>query len=610
MKLLRAVLGRLDPWAALLLGVLLALGVIILLATPGPWHKVVGPAPPGQPAPPAPTNVAVFALGGADGACSAIVWLHVAQAPPALTAVVLAPETQGFVPGAGFTPLRRIVDEVGPGAAATALGEELDVPMDAWIALDRQALRLALAPRSPAGEGRAPLLRYARSQAAWEGRGKASRAWTTQYQSLGATLARLPFARINIVSFSNYVLGWGHVQSDLNLQGATSLATTLEELMPTQVDVRGAPAIVETCRRAEAWRVDRATMEQMAQSLAFGLTPPLTGTSIKRRPRPARVLVVLPGPGYRSDAYVSEVRRRLQRSAGAPVAVQVVRAPRWGDLVARASAAAEAWRPLAVLVAPPLGVGDAQTAQAAADALRRLGERLRASGQPAVMSAPLPAETTATVAPAADATAASAGATPAPATPAPATPAPATPAPATPAADALATDVLAVAIRASGQPVSPLAGLRDAPASAPGAAGAPPPARSLDARLRAAAAANVATLVRACWPGALAPRLASTRLGFSFAARRRTTVGVAASMNSAADAAAPDAALTLLRTWGYQTKSVPATDWTPQSSGQGVYYRAGMRRAALALAGDLGLPAAAVVADEGAPAALTLSLSR
>jgi len=409
-KLLRAVLGRLDPWAALLLGVLLALGVIILLATPGPWHKVVGPAPPGQPAPPAPTNVAVFALGGADGACSAIVWLHVAQAPPALTAVVLAPETQGFVPGAGFTPLRRIVDEVGPGAAATALGEELDVPMDAWIALDRQALRLALAPRSPAGEGRAPLLRYARSQAAWEGRGKASRAWTTQYQSLGATLARLPFARINIVSFSNYVLGWGHVQSDLNLQGATSLATTLEELMPTQVDVRGAPAIVETCRRAEAWRVDRATMEQMAQSLAFGLTPPLTGTSIKRRPRPARVLVVLPGPGYRSDAYVSEVRRRLQRSAGAPVAVQVVRAPRWGDLVARASAAAEAWRPLAVLVAPPLGVGDAQTAQAAADALRRLGERLRASGQPAVMSAPLPAETTATVAPAADATAASAAA--------------------------------------------------------------------------------------------------------------------------------------------------------------------------------------------------------
>ena len=41
-KLLRAVVRRLDPWAALLLGGLLALGVVILLATPGPWQRVVG----------------------------------------------------------------------------------------------------------------------------------------------------------------------------------------------------------------------------------------------------------------------------------------------------------------------------------------------------------------------------------------------------------------------------------------------------------------------------------------------------------------------------------------------------------------------------------------
>jgi len=115
----------------------------------------------------------------------------------------------------------------------------------------------------------------------------------------------------------------------------------------------------------------------------------------------------------------------------------------------------------------------------------------------------------------------------------------------------------------------------------------------------------VATLVRACWPGALAPRLVSTRLGFSFAARRRTTVGVSAPSSRAAASATA-----LLRTWGYQTTSVQATDWTPQRPGRGVYYRAGMRRAALSLAGDLGLRAAAVVADEGAPTALTLSLKR
>ena len=406
MKLLRAVLGRLDPWAALLLGVLLALGVIILLATPGPWHRVVGPAPPGQLAPPAPTDVAVFALGGAGGTCTAVVWLHIDQAPAALTAVVLAPETQGFVPGAGFTPLRRIVDEVGPAAAATALGQALDVPMGAWIALDRQALRLALAPYSSAGEGRAPLLQYKRAQAAWEGRGEARRVWSTQYQALGSTLARLPFQRINVVSFSNYVLGWGHVQSDLNLQGAASLARTFEELMPARVDVRGAAAIVETCRRGEAWRVDRSAMEQLRRSLAFGLTPPAAGTSVRRRPRPARVLVVLPGPGYRSDAYVDEVRRRLRRSAGAPVAVRAVKARSLG-------------RPCGAREPPPSSrgvrwpcswprrpaVGGAERAQAAAAALRRLGETLRAAGQPAVLSAPLPVETTVTVGPATDASA-------------------------------------------------------------------------------------------------------------------------------------------------------------------------------------------------------------
>jgi hypothetical protein len=560
-RLLRAVLGRLDPWAALLLGVLLALGVVILLATPGPWHKVVGPAPPVQLAPPAPTDVAVFALGGADGACTAVVWLHIDKARPALTAVVVAPETQGFVPGAGLTPLRRIVDDVGPGAAATALGGALDVPMDAWIALDRQALRLALAPHSLAAEARGPLLEYIRAQAAWEGRGTARGVWSTQYQALGSTLARLPFERINVVAFTNYVLGWGHVQSDLNLQGAASLATAFRELLPTEVDVRAAAAIVETCRGGEAWRVDRSAQERLRASLANGFVPPPAGMSISRKQRPARVLVVLPGPGYRSSAYVEEVRRRLRRSAGAEVAVQAVKASRWGSLVARTTSAVESWRPLAVLVAPPTGLGSPATDDAAAGALRQLGESLRTAGQPAVLSAPLPGETTTTAAPAANA--------------------------------------LTAALRASGQPLSPSV------AASGAAEGFRGTARSLDARLTVAARANVATLVRACWPGALAPRLASTRLGFWFAARRRTVVGVA----SPTDAAAASA-MAQLRTWGYQTTSVPVADWVPTGPGRGVYYRAGMRRAALALSGDLDLPAGAVVADEGAPAALTLSLGR
>ena len=45
----------------------------------------------------------------------------------------------------------------------------------------------------------------------------------------------------------------------------------------------------------------------------------------------------------------------------------------------------------------------------------------------------------------------------------------------------------------------------------------------------------------------------------------------------------------------------------PAVPGEAVFYLPGERRAALSLAGDLGLPAAAVVPDAGGPAPLTLS---
>ena len=559
-------LGRLDPWAALLLGVLLALGVIILLATPGPWHKVVGPAVPVQLRPPAPANIAVFALGGADGSCTATIWLHVDQARPGLTAVVLAPETQGFVPRGGFTPLRRIVDQAGPGSAASAMGEALGVTMDAWVALDREALRMVLAPHALAGEARGPLLEYVGAQPAWEGRGETREVWDTQYRVLGPTLARLPYAGLNIVAFSNYVLGWGHVQSDLDLQGATSLAATLQELVPSDVAVRALAARVEVCRDGEAWLVAHTAAAQLRSALALGQVPPPASPTVLKSSRPARVLVVLPGQGRQADVYVREVRRRLRRSAGAPVAVRVVRAPLWEDLVGLTTAATRSWRPLAVLVGPAASPLSDETAARAADALVRLGRELRATGQPAVLSAPLPVEATTTA-----------------------------PLP----AGVTTSGVLAAALRAGGQPVSPLA--------APGmvVAGEPEPALDPEAQIVRAARANVATLVRACWPGTLAPDLTSTRLGFSFAGRRRTPVGVSVS----ADGATPSV-LPLLRAWGYQARVVEAVGWTPKLRARSVSYRAGMRRAALALAGDLGLRKTLVVQDETAPAAVTLSLKR
>ena len=64
--------------------------------------------------------------------------------------------------------------------------------------------------------------------------------------------------------------------------------------------------------------------------------------------------------------------------------------------------------------------------------------------------------------------------------------------------------------------------------------------------LAAAAGANVQTLVRACWPGTLAPDLSSTRLGFAFVAARHTGVGVV----GASDIATARV-LARLRVWGF-----------------------------------------------------------
>ena len=118
--------------------------------------------------------------------------------------------------------------------------------------------------------------------------------------------------------------------------------------------------------------------------------------------------------------------------------------------------------------------------------------------------------------------------------------------------------------------------------------------------MRAAAGANVATLVRACWPGALAPRLASTRLGFWFVARRRTRVGIVEPAAGVARTAAR------LHVWGYLTSTPAGGGWRPALAATSVYYRSGRREAALALAGDLGLRPDAVIADDSAPAGVTL----
>ena len=166
----------------------------------------------------------------------------------------------------------------------------------------------------PPGEGRIAQVRLRLAGSTWETVPTAA-SWLAQYAALQHGLPRIDFKAMSVVSFSNYVLGFGHVQSDLNLRTATSIATTLDFLSPSRAQVRAADAVVQTCRGGAAWNLDGVQLAQLRQWLAFGLAPPDQGPVIHREAVPARVLVVMPGPRRYAGAYVAEVRRRLRLSA-------------------------------------------------------------------------------------------------------------------------------------------------------------------------------------------------------------------------------------------------------------------------------------------------------
>ena len=544
MSYLRAVMRRLDPWAALLLGVLLALGVVILLATPGPWQRVVGKEPPVRLETPAPEDVAIFVLGGRAGSCTGIVWLHLDPTQNALSAVVVAPRVSGFAPADGAAPLADVVDAAGARAGAAALGRALGVNMDAWVTLDRRSLELVVQPMFPMNDVRAARTRYREARAAWRGRGGLERAWATQYDTLRVALPRVAFSELGVVAFSNYVLGFGFVESDLTLEGATSLGEALQEVDPARVSVRAAPVIAERCRGGEVWRLDASRVEPLRQSLAFGLTPPETGDLVTQRTRPARVLVVAPLPRGGAARYAAEVRARLDRSAGAPVEVTLVSGAD-DRLAFRAARELDARPALIALVAP------APATQRATAAVAKVGAMLQNRGQEAVVAGPLPA--------------------------------PSREAAGSAARKQLETDLVETRLPVSWSPV----------AVQPDAGGA-----ALRYGLEDAARANVQTLVRAGWPGTLAPDLRSTRLGFVFVAARHTSVGVVTASDERSAVV-----LGRLRLWGFVGERLTLEDsgWRPDRLGPAIYYRPGARAAAAALAGDLGVPPRSVFSSDDSP---------
>ena len=545
MSWLRAALRRLDPWAALLLGGLLAMGVVILLATPGPWQKVVGKEPPVHLEAPAPDDVAVLVMAGRASSCSGVVWLHVDAERRALAAVVVAPSVSGFSPTDGFAPISSIADSAGPRAAAAALGGALGVSMDAWVALDRAATDLAVQAMVPMNDVKAARTRYRAARAAWRGRGDVRSTWPRQYETLRVALPQVPFQDLGVVAFANYVLGFGFVRSDLTLQGVTSLGEALRDVDRSRVEVRAAPVIIERARGGEVWRVDASAVEPLRQSLATGIVPPESDRLVTVRERAARVLVVAPFARRSAQRYAAQVRASLARSAGAPVHVGLV----WGAdtrLAFRAARELDRRPALAVLVAPA-GEGS--------PAAQKVYAMLRNRRQEAVVSGPLPAPAVAEAAKAA-----------------------------------------AVAGRL---PVSWLTDAQSAGASGDGSTGAT--GRSLVA----AARDNVQTLARACWPGTLAPRLRSTTLGFTFVAARHSGVGV---LGTSEPAVAGALQRLRLWGFPAGRLTLEDGGWQPPSSGPLVCYRPGSRVAAAALAGDLGLSPQSVVRSDDSPRRLVLVL--
>lgn len=572
MKPLRAVLRRLDPWAALLLGLLLAMGVIILLATPGPWHRVVGPAAKVQLAPAKPNDLAIFVRGTRGNHCTGVLWVHVDHARTALSIVVVSPQTQGSVAGGGFAPLATLVDDVGSREAAASLGRLLDVDIDNWLTIDRQALRRIMAPMYRAEDARTSLGKYRLVREAWGRREFGRSAWTWQCRSLKEALPHLDLENLHLVAFTNYVLGFGHVDSDLSLREATSLATTLREVTPAKTQVCAAPAIVEMCRGEEVWRLDQSKVESLRRSVVDGLDAPFTRAQVARRQVRVRVLVVVPFTGDAADTYVREVKRCLRVSAGRPVAVTVVGGELTDDLIERTVASADRLQPLAVFVGPadggdavadqtstsPTGGASTDVAQARSDVLARLYRTLAARERPATVSSSI-------------------------------------------GTSAEAQDLTDVA-DSSGLPVSQVA--------RPSASATP--VATTTSTVRLAARAGVDTLTRACWPGVLSPRLTSTRRGFAYAATRHVDVVVMPTATDAGDVGAAHAGLVAWRVglWGYPVTLEDPGGWLPEDGVMRavttLYYRDGYRAAALALGGDLGLDRRDVVDDDSAPASVTL----
>jgi hypothetical protein len=588
----RAVLRRLDPWAALLLGVLVTLGVIILLATPGPWHKVV-PAvathPPLAPPPP-PRDIAVFVNGPQLEGCAGVVWLHVDYTQARFTAIVVAPSLTCLLPGAGLQPLSEIVDEAGPRLGARALGERLGVKLDSWVTVDPLAVRAAIPGFVDVASGLihprpVPLI------GVWSLRQSPSEALRRQVRYLRLWLRDGSAGKLNLIGFVNYVIGSNDVDTALKLQAVSAIGAALNVADAGDFVTSSLPMVVERRGRYTRWLPAPGALLALRQSFAFDAASPVYPATVDERPAGRTVLALTSPLGGWTNGYRAAFEAELRRYGVRGVRVEM-RACARPAAVSRVFDRERARPPLGVMVAVGRSAAGSISAARTKAVLGAALAGVREAALPTVVSeVPGASATNDTIV--AQATAAGL--------------------PLSPVAAALALPV------ASGGPPPPASGGQTPGATgspAPGATDSPSPGAtagststdSASAGLSAALVAawarlDAATFVRAVQPAFFAPGLAATRLGVSFYERTLTRVGVVDS-----DAAARARLMERLDVFGYQSLRAPAGSL---SAGvlPIVYYRAGDRRLALAVAGDLGLLTTQVLPTVGGAEGLTVVMS-
>ena len=587
---------RLDGWAAVLLGVLVTLGVIILFATPGPWHRVV-PAvakrPPLAPAPP-PRDIAVFVDGPGKQGCAGVVWLHIAIDEGRFTGVVVPARLTCELPGGGLQPLAEIADQAGPKVAAHALGKRLAVSFGSWITVDPLAVRAALpgfiSVPTPVHGRAVPLA------GVWATDQPPALALHRQVHYLRAVLRNGLADELNLVAFMNYILGSNDVHTALTLQAASAIGAALDATGPGDLVTSSLPVTVDRRGRYERWLPAAGALLALRQSFAFDATSPVYEPTVQTRPAGHTVLVLTSPLGARAATYRTAFARAL-RGYGVGDVIVRLRPCSSATAVARALAQSPtAPAPLGVVVALGRPADTAASQKIFRSTLAAALAGVRAEALPAIVS---------DVPDAGDAVnhiiaaqAAGAGLPLAPVAALLAIPAvgaaTSPPAGATPSGSA--TPSVSATSAATATPSVSAAPAATATPAAPVARALGPVEVARWARL------DAATFVRVVQPAFFAPHLAATHLGVSYYERTLTKVAVVGPAASAALLAAR------LDVMGYAAAVTAAGPGLPSAAQTIVYYAKSDKRQALALAGDLGLLPSQIAPSSSGPAPLAVVL--